>query len=66
MASEKASAKTGMIMEESFCCAHVVLNSTSLQHIPAHSNQSSSFEQTLAGVDLSEPEYAGGIVETVS
>jgi hypothetical protein len=37
-------------------CAHLVLNSTSLQLIPAYSSQSSSFEETLAGVGLSEPE----------
>ena len=37
-------------------CAHFVLNSNSLQLIPAYSSQSSGFEQTLAGVGLSEPE----------
>jgi hypothetical protein len=31
-------------------CAHFVLNSTSLQLIPAYSSQSSNFPQTLAGV----------------
>jgi hypothetical protein len=36
-------------------CAHFVLNSTSLQLIPAYSTQSSGFAQTLAGVGLSEP-----------
>jgi len=33
-----------------------VLNSTSLQLIPAYSSQSSDFAQTLAGVGLSELE----------
>ena len=37
-------------------CAHFVLNSTSLHLIPAYSSQRSSFEETLAGVGLSEPE----------
>ena len=40
-------------------CAHFVLNSTSLQLIPAYSSQSSSLAQTLAAVGLSESEYAG-------
>ncbi len=35
-------------------CAHVVLNFTSLQLIPAYSSQSSGFAQTLAEVGLSE------------
>ena len=35
-------------------CAPFVLNSTSLQLIPAYSSQSSSFEETLAGVGLCE------------
>ena len=37
-------------------CAHFVLNSTSLQLIPAYSSQSSGFAQTLAAVGLSESE----------
>ena len=37
-------------------CAHFVLNSTSLQLIPAYSSQSSGFAQTLAAVGLSELE----------
>jgi len=37
-------------------CAHFVLNSTSLQLIPAYSSQSSSLAQTLAGIGLSESE----------
>ena len=37
-------------------CAHFVLNSTSLQPIPAYSSQSSSFEETLVGIGLSESE----------
>ena len=37
-------------------CAHFVLNSTSLQLIPAYSSQSSSLAQTLAAVGLSESE----------
>jgi hypothetical protein len=37
-------------------CDHFVLNSTSLQLIPAYSSQSSCFGQTLAGVGLSELE----------
>jgi hypothetical protein len=37
-------------------CAHVVLNSTTLQVISVYSGQSSHFEKTLAGVGLSEPE----------
>ena len=37
-------------------CAHFVLNSTSLQLIPAYSSQSSCFAQLLAGVGLSESE----------
>jgi len=41
-------------------CAHFVLKPTSLQLIPAHSSQSSGFAQTLAGVGLSESEWAGG------
>ena len=37
-------------------CAQIVLNSTSLHLIPAYSSQSSSFEETLARVGLSESE----------
>jgi hypothetical protein len=37
-------------------CAQIVLNSTSLQLIPAYSSQSSEFSQTLVGVGLSEAE----------
>ena len=37
-------------------CAHFVLNSNSLQLIPAYSSQSSSLAQTLAAVGLSESE----------
>jgi hypothetical protein len=33
-------------------CAHFVLNSTSLQLIPAYSSQRSSFEETLAGAGI--------------
>lgn len=45
--------------EEHDNCAHFVLNSTSLQLIPAYSSQSSCFVQSLAGVGLSESEWAG-------
>ncbi len=37
-------------------CAQIVLNSTSLQLIPAYSSQSSDFSQTLAGIGLSGSE----------
>jgi len=37
-------------------CAHFVLNSTSLQLIPAYSSQSSLFALLLAKLGLSEPE----------
>ena len=40
-------------------CAHFVLNSTSLQPIPAYASQSSGFAQTLVGVGYSEPEWVG-------
>jgi hypothetical protein len=40
-------------------CAHVVRNATSRQLIPAYSSQSSGFAQTLAGMGLNEPEWAG-------
>ena len=40
-------------------CAHIVLKPTSLHLIPAYSSQSSDFSQTLAGVGLSELEWAG-------
>ena len=42
--------------EEHHNCAHFVLNSTSLQLIPAYSSQSSDFIETLARVGLSESE----------
>jgi hypothetical protein len=37
-------------------CAHFVLNSNSLQLIPAYSSQSLSLAQTFAAVGLSESE----------
>ena len=40
--------------EEHHNCGHFVLNSNSLQLIPAYSSQSSSLAQTLAAVGLSE------------
>jgi hypothetical protein len=45
-----------MTLEPARSCAHFVLNSTSFQLTQAYSSQSSSFEETLAGVGLSEPE----------
>jgi hypothetical protein len=40
-------------------CAHFVLNSTSLQLIPAYSSQSWLFPSLLARLGLNEPECAG-------
>jgi len=37
-------------------CAHFVLNSTSLQPIPAYSSQSSDLAETLARIGLNESE----------
>ena len=44
---------------KSITTVHIVLNSNSLELIPAYSSQSSYFMQTLAGVGLSRLELDG-------